>query len=383
MSPTFLEELPEREARKRLKTALYPRGNWIRSVLIEADRTLTEIREGFRGDKHPDAGGLIIASTKEEARAIKGVLESLTGEEASIVLSDEVDDEGRDPLEQIEEFDTGEHRNRRWIIAVRIISEGVDIPRLRVGVYAVAVISELFFRQFVGRFTRWIHGMENQRSYVLIPADPVLVSYAQRIIEERDHDIAEALRDKLEELKQKAEELQLTFDDLFPDQPFVTGYSSTATPHDFIFAGQRYETVLRQQAADFMREHPELAGRYSEEDAMVFLQALGMAGQSNGGATATNSEADLRGQLDALGNDLEGMVADVSKRLDWAKWVTNTLLKRIAGPKGKRTPQQFETCFTVLGDLLTGDESILAPYFEQVADLLAKPDSRWGSQWKR
>ena len=42
-----------------------------------------------------------------------------------------------------------------WIVAVRMVSEGVDIPRLRVGVYATNTVTELFFRQAVGRLVRW------------------------------------------------------------------------------------------------------------------------------------------------------------------------------------------------------------------------------------
>ena len=41
-----------------------------------------------------------------------------------------------------------------WLVSVLMVSEGVDIPRLRVGVYATSARTELFFRQVVGRFIR-------------------------------------------------------------------------------------------------------------------------------------------------------------------------------------------------------------------------------------
>src|SRR5207253_107685 len=59
-----------------------------------------------------------------------------------------------------------------WLVAVRMVSEGVDIPRLRVGVYATTTTTELFFRQAVGRFVRWEPGVRNQRAWLYVPDDP-------------------------------------------------------------------------------------------------------------------------------------------------------------------------------------------------------------------
>lgn len=70
---------------------------------------------------------------------------------------------------------------------MRMVSEGVDIPRLRVGVYATNIQSELFFRQAVGRFVRVIDELDEQSAYFYIPADPVLVRHALQIKDERDH----------------------------------------------------------------------------------------------------------------------------------------------------------------------------------------------------
>ena len=40
------------------------------------------------------------------------------------------------------------------MVAVRMVSEGVDVPRLAVGVYATTTTTPLFFAQAVGRFVR-------------------------------------------------------------------------------------------------------------------------------------------------------------------------------------------------------------------------------------
>jgi superfamily II DNA or RNA helicase len=68
-----------------------------------------------------------------------------------------------------------------------MVSEGVDIPRLRVGVYATAARTELFFRQVVGRFVRRTPAPARQMSYLLLPADERLKRLAQQIEEERRH----------------------------------------------------------------------------------------------------------------------------------------------------------------------------------------------------
>jgi superfamily II DNA or RNA helicase len=76
---------------------------------------------------------------------------------------------------------------QRWLVSVLMVSEGVDIPRLRVGVYATAARTELFFRQVVGRFIRRTRAPAEQMSHLLMPADPALKVLATRIEEERDH----------------------------------------------------------------------------------------------------------------------------------------------------------------------------------------------------
>ena len=76
-----------------------------------------------------------------------------------------------------------------WIVAVRMLSEGVDIPRLRVGVYATTTTTELFFRQAVGRLVRWTRGLGAQPSHMFIPDDPRLRAHALAIAEQRRHSL--------------------------------------------------------------------------------------------------------------------------------------------------------------------------------------------------
>ena len=175
-SADFDLALPAIEAARRLRTALIPEGEWMGEVLRDGDARLSEVR----ADGHPDAGGLVIASDQDHARAIAARLESVAGEPPELVMSDEPGASRR-----IADFASSD---RRWMVSVLMVSEGVDIPRLRVGVYATAARTELFFRQVVGRFIRTTPGgPRRQMSYLLMPADARLKALAREIELERRH----------------------------------------------------------------------------------------------------------------------------------------------------------------------------------------------------
>ena len=75
----------------------------------------------------------------------------------------------------------------RWLVSVLMVSEGVDVPRLRVGVYATTARTELFFRQVVGRFVRRTPAPREQMSHLFLASDPRLKALAAQIEEERNH----------------------------------------------------------------------------------------------------------------------------------------------------------------------------------------------------
>lgn len=154
------------------RTALDPKGEWIPSVLAAADKRLTEVRRGV-----PDAGGLVIASNQTAARAYARILESLTGQKPTLVLSDDAGSSAR-----IEEYAASDSR---WMVAVRMVSEGVDVPRLCVGVYATSTSTPLFFAQAVGRFVR--ARRRGETASVFLPSVPVILEHAARLEDERDH----------------------------------------------------------------------------------------------------------------------------------------------------------------------------------------------------
>lgn len=154
------------------RTALDPNGDWIPAVLRSADRRLTEVRETV-----PDAGGLVIATDQTAARAYAAILEDISGEKVTVVLSDEAEASGR-----IETFSKG---TSRWMVAVRMVSEGVDVPRLAVGVYATSASTPLFFAQAIGRFVR--ARRRGETASVFLPNVPQLLALAGEMEAQRDH----------------------------------------------------------------------------------------------------------------------------------------------------------------------------------------------------
>ena len=154
------------------RTALDPKGEWIQAVLSAADRRLTEVRRHV-----PDAGGLVIATDQSAARAYAATLEQLTGQTPTVVLSDDAGAGKR-----IEEFSASDDR---WMVAVRMVSEGVDVPRLSVGVYATSTATPMFFAQAVGRFVR--SRTRGETASVFLPSVPILMAHAAAMEAERDH----------------------------------------------------------------------------------------------------------------------------------------------------------------------------------------------------
>jgi len=167
--------LPAPEAARRLRTALDPEGDWITHVLRDADEELKRIRAG----DHPEAGGLVVAIDKEHAEKLADRLARITGDRPDIVHSDAADASAR-----IARFSAG---MSPWLVSVLMVSEGVDVPRLRVGVYATTARTELFFRQVIGRFIRRTPAPKAQMSHVFLPSDPRLKKLAVEIEEERNH----------------------------------------------------------------------------------------------------------------------------------------------------------------------------------------------------
>jgi superfamily II DNA or RNA helicase len=169
------------ESARRLRTALDPDGDWVGEVLRDAHARLMSSRAG----EQADAGGLVVAIDKEHAERLRARLSRICGSPVDMVTSDTP---GASSV--IARFAAG---SAPWLVSVLMVSEGVDVPRLRVGVYATTARTELFFRQVVGRFVRRTPAPRHQMSHVFLPSDPRLKALAAQIEEERDHALAPAV----------------------------------------------------------------------------------------------------------------------------------------------------------------------------------------------
>ena len=174
LSASFEDPLGRTLSSQRLRTALDLDGDWLPAVLTQAHRQVLHMRQ-----QEPEVAGMVIAMDQVHARGIGRIFRDRLGINAVIATSD-------DPRasRKIAAFAEGQ---APWIVAVRMVSEGVDIPRLRVGVYATNTVTDLFFRQAVGRLVRMSGPSRHQFAYMFIPDDARLRRFAARIAEQRRH----------------------------------------------------------------------------------------------------------------------------------------------------------------------------------------------------
>ncbi|MFD3450821.1 DEAD/DEAH box helicase [Streptomyces sp. NPDC058691] len=226
------------------RTALAPTGDWIPNVLRAADVRLTEVRKSI-----PDAGALVIATDQESARAYAKLIREITGHKATLVLSDDTGASSR-----IEEFGASEDR---WMVAVRMVSEGVDVPRLAVGVYATTISTPLFFAQAVGRFVR--SRRRGETASVFVPTIPMLLDFANEMEVERDHVLDKPKKDGEEDPYAESEK---ELAEAEKEQDEDTG-EQDMLPFEALESDAVFDRVLYDGAEFGMQAHP---GSEEEQD---------------------------------------------------------------------------------------------------------------------
>ena len=174
----FTDEVHRGSASRRLRAALDPQSGWIKRMLEDAHHMLIETRQ-----EHPTAGGLLVAADQEHARQLATLLAEISHTRPTVVLSDD-----NEASRKIKRFAAG--RNE-WLVACNMVSEGVDIPRFRVGVYATTVTTKMYFRQFLGRIVRITPEPAGvQVAYCYLPADVRLKILAEQVEKEQRHYIS-------------------------------------------------------------------------------------------------------------------------------------------------------------------------------------------------
>lgn len=230
LSADVAAEQPKELTAAAWRTALDPAGAWIGQVLRDADRRLSEVRKSV-----PDAGGLVLASDQRAARAYAKRLRELTGQQAVIVLSDDPGASSR-----IESFASS---GERWMVAVRMVSEGVDVPRLMVGVYATSTSTPLYFAQAVGRFVR--ARRPGETASVFLPSVPRLLGHAAAMEAERDHVLRRRdAADDSDQLDWSAQREETREAAELDDLPAVQPLTSEATLDRVVFDGGVFDSPV-------------------------------------------------------------------------------------------------------------------------------------------
>jgi superfamily II DNA or RNA helicase len=306
-----------------LRTALDPNGSWIPSVLSAADKRLSEVRRHV-----PDAGAMVIASDQDAARSYAKTLKAITGESPTVVLSDE-----KGASKKIAEFSAGDSR---WMVAVRMVSEGVDVPRLAVGVYATRTSTPLFFAQAVGRFVR--ARARGETASVFLPSVPGLLQYAAELEVARDHVLKRKVADE--------GDIFAAEDDLLAQAQAGEAASAEleAVPFEALGSQAQFDRVLFD-GAEFGHEGEVHVG--SEEE-MDFLGIPGLLEPDQMRQLLAQRQSDRRAkrparpdpeprevatheQLALLRRELNGLVAAWHHRTGQAHGITHAALRKECG----------------------------------------------------
>lgn len=285
----FNLSISDDDASRLLRKFLRPDGSFVRECIRKAHAKLIECRITM-----PDAAGLIACIDRFHAEQMARVLKEETGESASIIVSDS--DTSTDTIKDFRKS------NKKWLISVRMVSEGTDIKKLQVLCYFTNWVTELFFRQLVGRVARKISGKEDFEAYVFMPSDPRLLKFAENI----DNMQVQGIRETFDgEQRDATEQRERTlFDDVFTTEHLGTEGLTIAGRHYTAEAAAKV-----QQIANSIGVTQEKAAKFYDE----FLLPTAPASV----ALSQESEPEsLESRAKSIGNKCAKLAFRLSKLID-------------------------------------------------------------------
>jgi superfamily II DNA or RNA helicase len=317
------EPLNAEQTARAWRTVLDPNGEWIPAVLQAADTRLTQLRNGGV----PDAGAMVIASDQKAARAYAALLTRLTGETPTVVLSDDPGSSSR-----ITEYAAA---TGRWMVAVRMVSEGVDVPRLAVGVYATSASTPLYFAQAVGRYVR--SRRPGETASIFLPSVPALLDLASQMEAQRDHVLGKPHRESLGD----EEPIERRRSEPTDDDNGFESLGADAELDQVIFDGSSFGTATpagSEEEADYLGI-PGLLDADQMRDLLRRRQEEQLTKRSREGGdiqlgTATHSvRVSTHGQLRELRRELNALVSIAHHRTGKPHgWIHNELRRVCGGP---------------------------------------------------
>jgi superfamily II DNA or RNA helicase len=331
------EPMTNEQTGRAWRTALDPEGEWIPAVLQAADLRLAQLRQSV-----PDAGGLVIASDHISAKAYAKILTNLTGREPVVVLSDDPKASSR-----IAEFSESDDR---WLVAVRMVSEGVDVPRLAVGVYATSASTPLFFAQAVGRFVR--ARRPGETASVFLPSVPVLLELASELEAQRDHILGKPHREKDGWDDELLADANRQKDEPGEEEKAFTSLSASAELDQVIYDGSSFGTAAFA-GSDEEQEYLGLPGLLEPEQVRALLrqrQAKQVEQRSKQAANAEPAAApqarsqSVAERLTGLRKELNTLVAMYHHRTGKPHGMIHSELRRVCAgpPTAMATVEQLE-----------------------------------------
>ena len=354
---TFKDLLDRSDWGYRLRTALHPGGDWIKEVIKAADERLNIIRqdEGYKS-----AGGLIVAQDQDHAREYARVLKEVTDEDCTLAISD-----SEDASQAISKF---RRSSQIWIVAVKMVSEGVDIKRLRVGIYATNVLTKTFFRQVIGRVIRWDNDrgweqLDDQTAWFYLPEDSQLVELAAQIkVEITDTIRKQEIKDK-ENAERRGDGMRLPPDYSPPMFDLYEFRSSEGQESDHIFNGEKFppeelESAERHLAFPGFERVPSAAKAFAWRRLKQELQSVP---QSFNESTSTVLPQPKYAQKEQLKSTLKKKVARLVNvcRQNGIPISGNNPFQTVNFAWGRKRKYNLESTNNELEDKLTWLESLI------------------------
>jgi superfamily II DNA or RNA helicase len=295
------------------RTALDPKGDWVPHVIAAMDERLTHLRASGM----PDAAGLVLASDQEDARAYADIVERVTGEKPYLILSD-------DPKasSKISEFGVG---GARMAVCVRMVSEGVDVPRAACLAWLTSYRTPLFFAQAVGRVVR-ARG-RHESATVFLPAVRPLLALAAELETDRNHvlpppaassDSLDLMDETDSELAEEAEsdllrewealEAQAEFAHVLHAGRAVTGdptFEVSESDEEFLglpglLSPEQTAALLSQRDGEMRRRASRARREPDQPAAGTDVEAPARAGGPASGGVSWRAAADLRREVNRL-----------------------------------------------------------------------------------
>jgi superfamily II DNA or RNA helicase len=281
------------------RTALNPNGRWVPHVIAAMDERISHLR----AHGMPDAAGLVLASDQDDARAYAEIVERVTGEKPVVILSDDPKANAK-----IRAFTAG---MQRIAVCVRMISEGVDVPRAACLAWMTSYRTPLFFAQAVGRVVRARRPGES--ATVFLPAVRPLLALAADIEAERNHVIPPPAA--------SGAELDIVVPELGDEVP-GDGYEALGAEAEFahVLHGGR-AVVASASLTEDDEDYLGLPGLLSPEQTAALLSRRDREHRRRAGAAAGDDADNIAAedtpqwqQVATLRRELNGLVSQLAAR---------------------------------------------------------------------